>query len=136
MHTSDTTARPAQQRTGHTRPARLADFFRYHGLWAPGVRLFRRLHFRAKALILSAMFIIPIVLLSWQYFGDKQAMIDFTAGERDGVAALEDFVDVQHALVEVRAAQVAEADRMAGAAATWRVGIENNPSRRGLRIGL
>ena len=100
------------------RSAGWSDFFRYHGLWAPGVRLFRRLHFQAKALILSAMFVIPIALLSWQYFGDKQSMIDFTAGERDGVAALKDFVTVQHALVEVRAAQVAEADRMAGASDT------------------
>ncbi|MEK8087988.1 methyl-accepting chemotaxis protein [Aquabacterium sp. A3] len=117
MHTSDTTARPAQQRTGHTRPARLADFFRYHGLWAPGVRLFRRLHFRAKALILSAMFIIPIVLLSWQYFGDKQAMIDFTRGERLGVEALHAYIAVQQALVEIQATEAAAAHGLPGAQA-------------------
>ena len=117
MHTSDTTARPAQQRTGHTRPARLADFFRYHGLWAPGVRLFRRLHFRAKALILSAMFIIPIVLLSWQYFGDKQAMIDFTRGERLGVEALHAYIAVQQALVETQATETTAALGLPGAQA-------------------
>jgi methyl-accepting chemotaxis protein len=92
---------------GLARSARLADFFRYHGLWAPGVRLFRRLHFRAKALILSAMFVIPIALLSWQYFGDKGAMIDFTSGEREGVRALHRYMDVQMALVDVQAAEAA-----------------------------
>ena len=28
-----------------------SDFFRYHGLWSPGVRLFRNLRFMTKALI-------------------------------------------------------------------------------------
>ena len=27
--------------------AHSADFFRYHGIWAPGVRLFRHLRFRS-----------------------------------------------------------------------------------------
>lgn len=45
-------------------------FFAHHGVWAPGVRLFRRLHFLAKALIISAAFIVPsAVLLLWQGMG-------------------------------------------------------------------
>ncbi|MCE4537231.1 methyl-accepting chemotaxis protein [Pelomonas sp. P7] len=38
-------------------------FFAYHGLWAPGVRLFRQLRFASKALLISAAFVIPMVLL-------------------------------------------------------------------------
>lgn len=109
MHTTDATAPPASTSRGMARSARLADFFKYHGLWAPGVRLFRRLQFRAKALILSAMFIIPIALLSWQYFGDKGAMIEFTSGEREGVQALHRYMDLQMALVHVQAAEAAVA---------------------------
>lgn len=49
------------------------EFFRHHGVWAPGVRLHRRLDFRAKAAIVSAVFVLPSLLLatlqlrqSWQ----------------------------------------------------------------------
>jgi methyl-accepting chemotaxis protein len=53
-----------------TAPARSNDnsgFFAHHGLWAPGVRLFRRLHFSAKALIITLSFVLPTVgMLGWQ----------------------------------------------------------------------
>ncbi|MDD0837303.1 methyl-accepting chemotaxis protein [Curvibacter sp. HBC61] len=42
-------------------------FFRFHGVWAPGVRLFRTLRFAAKALIISLAFLLPLLgLLGWQ----------------------------------------------------------------------
>ena len=62
------------------------DFFRYHGAWSFGVRLFRRCHFATKAAIISAMFLLPISLLGWNYFADKAAAVDFSAKERLGVA--------------------------------------------------
>ncbi len=41
-------------------------FFTHHGFWAPGVRLFRNLRFTAKALIISAAFMLPMSgLLVW-----------------------------------------------------------------------
>jgi methyl-accepting chemotaxis protein len=49
----------------HPRPADTG-FFAHHGVWAPGVRLFRSLHFAAKAVILSLAFLVPLVgLLGW-----------------------------------------------------------------------
>ena len=72
-----------------TRTTRLREFFRYHGLWAPGVRLFRRIGFRSKAIVLTIVFLIPISLLSWQYFQDKAATIAFTRAERVGVGLQE-----------------------------------------------
>jgi methyl-accepting chemotaxis protein len=63
----------------------LVDFFRHHGAWAPGVRLFRRLQFPAKAMIILAVMLVPVLLLGWNYFGDKAAAIGFTAKERVGV---------------------------------------------------
>ena len=51
-------ARPAGADTG---------FFAYHGIWAPGVRLFRALRFSAKAVIISLAFVVPLLgLIGWQ----------------------------------------------------------------------
>ena len=42
-------------------------FFSHHGLWAPGVRVFRTLGFSAKAVIISLAFLLPLLgLLGWQ----------------------------------------------------------------------
>ena len=42
-------------------------FFAHHGLWAPGVRLFRALRFASKAAIISLAFVLPLLgLLGWQ----------------------------------------------------------------------
>jgi methyl-accepting chemotaxis protein len=38
-------------------------FFAHHGVWAPGVRLFRQLRFATKALIISLAFMLPMLLL-------------------------------------------------------------------------
>ena len=67
-------------------------FFAHHGLWAPGVRLFRRLDFRAKALIVTAAFLAPLALLTWTYLGDKAEAIEFSVNERQGVAYLREAV--------------------------------------------
>jgi methyl-accepting chemotaxis protein len=57
-------ADPVRHRVnGHT----AAGFFSYHGVWAPGVRLFRQLRFATKALIISLAFTLPMLaLLGWQ----------------------------------------------------------------------
>jgi methyl-accepting chemotaxis protein len=84
---SAATPAPAQASADtHINP--LSDFFRYHGIWAPGVRLFRAIGFRAKALLISCVFVLPIAALSYSYFSDKAAAIDFSAKERVGVAYL------------------------------------------------
>jgi len=60
-------------------------FFAHHGVWAPGVRLFRNLRFRAKAWIISMAFLLPLALVSWQWFANQSAQIEFSAKERLGV---------------------------------------------------
>ena len=48
-------------------PASDGGFFAHHGVWAPGVRLFRKLRFTAKAVIISLAFLLPLLgLLAWQ----------------------------------------------------------------------
>ncbi|MCK6426727.1 MAG: methyl-accepting chemotaxis protein [Burkholderiaceae bacterium] len=45
------------------------EFFRHHGVWAPGVRLHRRLDFRAKATLVALAFVLPTALLAMLLFG-------------------------------------------------------------------
>jgi methyl-accepting chemotaxis protein len=82
----------------------MTEFFRYHGIWAPGVRIFRAVGFRAKAAIISLLFLAPIVLLSWQYLGDKASAIDFSSQERVGVAYIRDAIPVYQVLIDQRSA--------------------------------
>ena len=64
-------------------------FFAFHGAWAPGVRLFRRITFRSKALLVSACFFLPLALLVHAYLQNVQASLAVTAQERAGVAMLQ-----------------------------------------------
>jgi methyl-accepting chemotaxis protein len=47
-------------------------YFAHHGLWAPGVRVFRRLGFTAKAIIISLAFLVPLLLVGWLLHNDAQ----------------------------------------------------------------
>ena len=67
-------------------------FFEHHGVWAPGVRLFRALQFRSKALIISAVFMLPVALLAWNFLASKAESIEFSAKERTGVSYLREAV--------------------------------------------
>ena len=64
----------------------LISLFRYHGVWSPGVRLFRQLQFRSKALIITAVLMVPVVLLAWSFLKIKAEAIAFSSKERSGVA--------------------------------------------------
>jgi len=64
---------------------RLGEFFRYHGVWAPGIRLFRAVGFKTKASIIALTFLLPLALLARNYFGSQADQIEFSAKERAGV---------------------------------------------------
>ena len=63
----------------------LIEFFRHHGAWAPGVKLFRRLQFRAKAAIILTALLIPLLTLLGFQWTSSQERIDVARAERDGV---------------------------------------------------
>ncbi len=94
--TGDRLVVTSQSRSG------IAEFFRYHGAWAPGVRLFRSIGFRAKAMVISVVFAVPMALLAWAYFSDKAADIGFSAKERVGVAYVRDAVPLLRELQRER----------------------------------
>ena len=79
-------------------------FFRYHGAWAPGVRLFRRMQFRAKAAMVSVMFLVPIAALGWSFYNDKAASIGFSAKERLGIEYIRELMPALRLGVQHRAA--------------------------------
>jgi methyl-accepting chemotaxis protein len=86
---------PAPDQRSASSSSRRDGFFRHHGLWAPGVRLFRRLGFNAKAAIITLTFLLPIALLSWNYFRAQADQIAFSAKELDGTA----YAHAAHALL-------------------------------------
>jgi methyl-accepting chemotaxis protein len=69
-------------------------FFAFHGIWAPGVRLFRRLGFNAKASIISVVFVLPMLgLLLWQL------SLQSSAAESDRMDATRQHVEVAYGVL-------------------------------------
>ena len=64
-------------------------FFSFHGPWAPGVRLFRMITFRSKALLVSIGFLIPLALLLVAYLQNVQSGLQTTRQERAGLQILD-----------------------------------------------
>lgn len=94
--------RSATRVSENKRPG-LTEFFKYHGLWAPGVRLFRHLDFRSKAMVISLVFTLPMIWVSWQYFADKASAIEFSSRERQGVTYARSLMPLMAALQAQRA---------------------------------
>ena len=101
-------------------PAR--EFFRHHGIWALGVRLFRRLSFRLKAACISLAFGLPIIFLSLSFWQAQQQELQVVRKERAGVRLMQLSQPLLLNLLEVRNAtrallggyQPAAADLQAG----------------------
>jgi len=74
-------------------------FFTHHGVWAPGVRLFRKLQFGAKACWISLAFLVPLLLLAAAYIRTSQATINFAEHELQGVAVI---AQIEPWLIEVQ----------------------------------
>lgn len=83
-------------------PSVVPEFFRYHGLWAPGVRLFRSIGFAGKAATISLVFLLSVAVLAWNYFPSANEQIASTTRERQGVAILTDFAPVLHGVLDAR----------------------------------
>jgi methyl-accepting chemotaxis protein len=90
--------------SGSTRAAADGGFFAFHGIWAPGVRLFRALGFRTKASLITLAFGLPLALLGWFYFANQAAQIAFSRAERDGVRYTSALVPLLHQAQQARAA--------------------------------
>ena len=74
-------AGPARSRARSSGPMAL---FRHHGVWGPGVKVFRTLQFRAKASFVSVAFLIPMVSLLYFYVNAQNSLIVTTRLEQQG----------------------------------------------------
>jgi methyl-accepting chemotaxis protein len=79
-----------------------AGFFRHHGIWAFGVRLFRVLQFRSKAAIVSLAFLIPILVLTFNLWNLTRETITSTQTKREGAATLRSLMPVFDGVLAVR----------------------------------
>jgi methyl-accepting chemotaxis protein len=94
----------------------LIEFFRHHGAWAPGVKLFRRIQFQTKAMIILAMLTLPVAVLGWNYFVDKADAIAFTMKERQGVSYAREVLPLLKLAQQQR--EIAAASQLKGADAS------------------
>ena len=102
-----TVARPAALDGTASRMNRDRGFFAYHGVWAPGVRLFRRLGFGAKATLVSLCFLVPLALVMGVWLREVNASIQFSSDELTVVAMVISLSPLQAALLEQRRATLA-----------------------------
>jgi methyl-accepting chemotaxis protein len=97
------TALPSSSTPPARKQAADPGFFKHHGVWAPGVRLFRKLSFNSKAAIVSLCFVLPLALLAWALFAKTAEDLEFSGKERHGVAFAREVMPLQSLLMQLRA---------------------------------
>ncbi len=84
----------------------LREYFAYHGVWAPGVRLLRKLTVRAKVGLVLGIMGAPLLPLSWMVASQQQATVAETSrrlaavGLVDAAMRLDTRLDAQAAAAE------------------------------------
>ena len=63
----------------------MGDVFKHHGIWGPGVRMFRNLAFVSKAAVVSAIFLAVVVQLAFIYIRSSGQAIETSRRELQGV---------------------------------------------------
>jgi methyl-accepting chemotaxis protein len=102
-------------RTAAQRPPNAeSSFFRYHGIWAPGVRMFRRLGFAGKAAVMAGAFVLVVGQLMGLFVHRAVTEIRHASQERIGVTALN---DLQAALTQALNLRASLADGQSAARA-------------------
>lgn len=84
-------------------------FFGIHGLFAPGVKLFRRLSFSSKSALILAVMLLPLVWALWLVYSAKTELISTTKRERQGVAYVNSVTLLMRDMAEFRRASVVKA---------------------------
>ncbi|HEU4651066.1 MAG TPA: hypothetical protein VFS49_06600, partial [Croceibacterium sp.] len=89
--------------------SRFVEFFRYHGFWAIGVRLFRRMNFISKAAVISAIFLLVVAQLAFVFVRAVNEGSRAARKELAGVAYATDLLSLFTGAQELRR-QVTAAD--------------------------
>jgi methyl-accepting chemotaxis protein len=78
------------------------EFFRHHGAWAPGVRLFRRMRFATKLALMLLSLLVPVLILLGLHISNINEQSQFTSRERLGVQHIQQLTAVAHHLLRAR----------------------------------
>lgn len=73
-----------------------------HRIMAPATRVFCRLGFKAKAIVITGTFLIPIILLGTSFWTTAQQRITFTQQELRGAGVLASLVPLYQGVIETR----------------------------------
>lgn len=118
-----------------TQDAGFGDFFRYHGWLAPGIKLFRRISFPAKAGWVGTMFLIPLVLLLWLLWSNTSEQLDSTRSELAGLAYVQPVTDFVAAAQNQRRAATAKSPDVAETQAKLAAALERVSAQQKLFDG-
>jgi methyl-accepting chemotaxis protein len=88
------------------------ELFRYHGIWSPGVRLFRNMAFGGKALVISLVFLVVIAQLAFIFLRANNELLRNSERELIGVS------QVQEMMILLGLAQDLRHDALASAGKT------------------
>ena len=78
------------------------------GFWGPGVRLMAHLQFTGKASVITAVFLLPVLLLGYFFVESQNAQIATTLKEHQGAVAYENVTPVLSAVLKIRNATRAQ----------------------------
>lgn len=73
-------------RKGMSPAAALREFFRYHGVMAPGVRLLRSLPMGAKVAVVASAFVVPLTFGALRFLVDIEEQVQRTHEQRSSVS--------------------------------------------------
>ncbi len=97
----------------HSFASGFGEFFRYHGWLAPGIRLFRRLSFPAKAAWVALAFLTPLAMLMGQMWQDTRSQVAATQAEQQGLDYVKTALDLLQVAQERRLAAVEQSPDLA-----------------------
>ena len=102
------------------------DAFSVHGIWTPGVQFMRRVSFQVKAIIITVLFLIPVLIAGNSFVSAQRGLIDFSAKELVGLAYAKQVTPLFGQLQLVRKLQVqwAMSDKEPGELAAARSALD------------
>lgn len=111
---------PSRPHRMQRRWTEFSHYFRYHGVWSPGVRLMRKWSFRFKLILVLVLLALPVMFVTWYLLVQENARLQeterFVVGARvaDAAIVLSASLDKElQALQEHKVTGSADADRAA-----------------------
>jgi methyl-accepting chemotaxis protein len=98
---------------GHRRGVSFGEFFVYSGWLSPGVRLFRSISFKAKAMWVVMAFLLPLTMLLQFVWSSANEQLAFARSERLGLTYVRPVLDLVHVSQTRRRAATAKAPDLA-----------------------